>query len=107
MKTQAQTWSKYHNTQKAIVGISPNGIVTFVSSLWTGPFSDKELTKFSGLLKKLEPGDNMADRGFDIADVLPSGVTLNIPPFRGGRDQLNPEEADETAKNMLNVLLVE
>ena len=40
----------------------------------------------------------MAGRGFDIADVLPSGVTLNIPPFKGGRDQLNPEEADETAK---------
>ena len=40
----------------------------------------------------------MAGRGFDIADVLPSGVTLNIPPFKGGRDQLNPEEADETAE---------
>ena len=37
MKTQAQTWSNYkhHNTWKALAGISPNGIVTFVSSLWT------------------------------------------------------------------------
>ena len=40
----------------------------------------------------------MADRGFDIADILPSGATLNIPLFKGGRDQLNPEETDETAK---------
>ena len=54
----------------------------------------------------------MTDRGFDIADILPSGVTLNIPPFKGGRDQLNPEKTDETARiaaleYMLNVLLVE
>ena len=47
MKTQAQTWSnyKYQNTWKALVGISPNGIGTFVSSLRRGRVSDKELTK--------------------------------------------------------------
>ena len=52
-----------------------------------------------GLLEKLELGDNIvAERGFNNADVLPSGVTLNIPPFKGGRDQLNPEETDETTR---------
>ena len=40
----------------------------------------------------------MADRWFDIADILPSGVTLNIPPFKGARNQLNPKETDETAR---------
>ena len=88
MKTQGQTWSNYkhRNTWKALVGIFPNDIVTFVSSLWTGRVSDKELIKCSGLLEKLEPGDNtMTDRGFDIAD---------IPPFKGGIDQLNPKETD-------------
>ena len=101
MKTQAQTWSNYkhHNTWKALVGIFPNGIVTFVSSLWASRVSNKELTKCSGLLGKLEAGDNiMADRWFDIADILPSGVTLNIPPFKGARNQLNPKETDETAR---------
>ena len=39
----------------------------------------------------------MADRGFDITDILPARVTLNIPPFNGGRDQISPEETDETA----------
>ena len=29
----------------------------------------------------------MADRGFDIADIQPSKVTLNIIPFKGERDQ--------------------
>ena len=40
----------------------------------------------------------MADRGFDITDNLSSGVTLNIAAFKGGRDQLNPEKTDETAR---------
>ena len=40
----------------------------------------------------------MADRGFIIADILPQGVTLNIPPFKGSPEQLTPEEAEETAK---------
>ena len=31
----------------------------------------------------LDYGDNvMADRGFDIADILPDGVLLDIPPFK-------------------------
>ena len=45
------------------------------------------MTKYSGLLGKLEPGDNvMADGVFDIAGTSPSQVTLNIAPFKGGRD---------------------
>ena len=39
--------------------------------------SDKETTAKSGVL---EDGDNlMADRGLDVSDILPAGVTLNIP----------------------------
>ena len=40
----------------------------------------------------------MADRGFDIADILPEGAALNIPPFKGLRDQLTAEESEETAR---------
>ena len=81
MKIQAQICSNYkhHNTSKAFLGISPNGLVTFVSFLWTGRVSDKELTKCSGLLKKLESGESiMTDSGFDIVDIWTFGVTLNI-----------------------------
>ena len=36
----------------------------------------------SGLLNHFVPGDMiMADRGFLIHDILPNGVSLNIPPF--------------------------
>ena len=65
MKTEAQTWSNYkhHNTWKALVNISLNNIVNFVSPLWNGWVSQRELTKCPGLLEKVEPGDNMVDMG--------------------------------------------
>ena len=30
----------------------------------------------------------MADKGFTIEDLLPLGVTLNLPPFLGSSDQM-------------------
>ena len=101
MVSQSQTWSQYkhHNTWKALVGISPNGCITFVSKLWSGRVSDKHQTKECGILDLLEAGDNiMADRGYDIADILPPDVNLNIPPFKGQRNQLTAEESEETAR---------
>ena len=39
----------------------------------------------------------MADRGFEIQDLLASKkVYLNIPPFMRSKDQLNPDEEHET-----------
>ena len=84
LKSQSQTWSEYkhHNTWKVLVGISPAGSITFVSKLWSGKVSDKEITKKSGVLALLKNGDNiMANRGVDIKEILPPGVSLNIPPF--------------------------
>ena len=39
----------------------------------------------------------MADRGFTTKKTLePSGVTLNIPSFLAGKDQLSQEEVTES-----------
>ena len=99
---QQMTFSSYKNknTYKVLIGISPGGVVIFVSSLYPGSISDKELTKKSGLLHLLESGDSvMAGRGFDIQDELtPLGVRLNIPPFLKGKTQLKKEELVETRR---------
>ena len=50
-------------------------------------------------MEKMEPGDSiMADRGFDIDDVLPDRVSTNIPPFLGSRKQLESEEVVSTRR---------
>ena len=50
---------KNHNTFKALVGISPDGAMTFVSSLYPGCISDKELTRKSGILDLLKKGTQL------------------------------------------------
>ena len=82
---QQLTFSTYKNTNtyKGLIGISPSGAVVFVSDLYPGCISDKELTRKCGILDMLDKGDTlMADRGFDIeGDLILRGVRLNIPPF--------------------------
>ena len=99
---QQRTFSSYknHNTYKGLVGISPGGAITFVSRLFPGSISDRELTRQSGFLQLLDPGDSiMADRGFNIQDDLtPLGVRLNIPPFLKGKSQLEENELIETRR---------
>ena len=100
-RSQSVTFSNYkhHNTAKGLLGISPNGYPSFVSSLYVGRTSDKKLTNDCGILTLLEEGDQlMADRGFDIEGDLPVGVTLNIPAFLNGKDQLTLEEETSTRK---------
>jgi hypothetical protein len=84
MAVQKQTYSayKHHHTFKGLVGVAPNGVVTYVSDLYAGATSDKKIVQDCGVLDKLQTGDLiLADKGFLIQDILPPGVNLNIPPF--------------------------
>ena len=83
-----------------MIGIIPSGAVVFVSPTYEGSISDKKLVEQSGLLDKLEVGDEiMADKGFDIQDLLaPIGVKLNIPPFLSSNSQFSSEEVMHTKK---------
>ncbi|KAL1426852.1 hypothetical protein MTO96_017930 [Rhipicephalus appendiculatus] len=99
---RSETWSQYKasNTAKFLIGISPQGSITFVSEGWGGRSSDKYITEQCGLLDKLTHGDVvLADRGFDIADSV--GLycaTLCIPAFTKGKSQLSALEVASTRK---------
>ncbi|XP_065650766.1 uncharacterized protein LOC136078877 [Hydra vulgaris] len=100
-RIQSAMFSKYkhHHTAKGLIGIAPSGAITFVSDLYAGRSSDKQITNHCGILKLLEKGDSlMADRGFDIVNDLPKGISLNIPPFLEGDFQLTLEKELETRR---------
>lgn len=99
---RAMTWSNYkhHNTIKYLIGITPQGSVSFISKGWGGRVSDKHLTENCNLLNNILPGDIvLADRGFDIADsVAMFQAKLYIPAFTKGKKQLSAKDVEETRK---------
>ena len=93
LNTELFSSDKNHTTLKGLIGIAPNGAVTFTSQLYTGSISDREIVIRSGFLaQEFSDGDSvMADKGFTIQDLLPLGTSLNIPPFLGQFEQISPE----------------
>ena len=89
---------KIHTTFKSLIGITPVGSVSFVSSLYTGCISDKDITTRSGIIDLIEPNDPvMVDKGFLIQDLLePKNATLVIPPFLGQKGKFSSEEVAKT-----------
>jgi len=79
-----------------LIAVTPAGTISFVSRFWGGYVSDKHLTKQSGFLQLLEPGDTvLADRGFDILDdINVHGGKLAIPEFTRGKSQLTQKEVE-------------
>ena len=102
LDNQSACYSSYKSrtTMKSLIGITPSGATAFVSELYPGSTSDKEIVKKSGLLELLQPGDEiMADKGFLIQDELASvGATLTLPAFLKARKQFSKEEAEQNKK---------
>lgn len=102
LRAKAETYSNYksRHTMKYLIGITPQGTVSFISTGYGGRASDKRIAESSGFLQKLSPGDIvLADRGFDIKEsVALMGATLKIPAFTRGRSQLEAEDVEETRK---------
>lgn len=102
LAARAQTWSSYkhNNTAKFLIGITPQGSISFISRGYGGRVSDKYVMEHCGILRKLLPGDVvLADRGFDIADsVAMTGAQLHIPAFTKGKTQLSAKEVESTRR---------
>ena len=71
-RAQSETYSTYksHNTAKGLVGISPQGAVTFVSDLFGGHASDRKIVESCGIVSLLLGDSVMADKGFRIQDLI-------------------------------------
>lgn len=93
-KCRQLTYSHYklQHTVKVMIGVSPAGLVTFVSNLYGGRASDKAIYEQSGLHDLLEPHWDavMADKGFLIDDIcVKSCVQLHRPPILRVQGQLS------------------
>ena len=89
---RAQTFSSYkhHNTVKFLIGITPQGVISYISKAWGGCTSDKFLTENCDFLNNLVPGDIvMAGRGFAIEEsVALYCAKVKIPSFTKGKREL-------------------
>ena len=83
---KACTWSQYkhYNTAKYLIGITLQGVISFISKGWGGRASDQFITENSGFLRNVHAGDViLADRGFLIEEALGAhGASLHIHGVR-------------------------
>ena len=97
----ATMWSEYkhHYTLKALVAITPNGAISYISPTYGGRASDIFIVKDSGFLDLLQPFDEvMADRGFKIKEELMIKMcTLCIPPSKAASMQMLPADVRKTS----------
>lgn len=87
---QSEVFSTYKSPTSA-----PHGALTFVSSLYEGAISDKEILKQSGIVSLLKSTMAiMVDKGFLVEDFIPCKV--HIPTFLSKRAQLSGPEVRKT-----------
>ena len=99
---QQATFSHYknRNTMKVVVGASPGGLVTYVSSAYGGSASDRQIVERSNLMKMCDPSDEiMADKGFNVEDLfIPYQVSINMPTFFKRKNRLSCKTVREDRK---------
>jgi hypothetical protein len=98
-KTLLYSNYKSHMTWKVLVGITPNGVPSFVSRCYNGSISDKRITELSGVLNLCQSGDAiMVDKGFLISSTCTEKhLKLIIPPFKT-KLKFSRREVEETRR---------
>lgn len=96
LSCKIRTYSHYkgNNTIKCMIGIAPDGLITFISKMYGGRASDKHILNESCILDMCTEGDGiMVDKGFLIKkECLDRGLILHRPPFLGKNKQLKLED---------------
>lgn len=96
VKASVMHFSNYkkHETVKFLIACHPDGSIAFVSLGFAGRCSDREIFIQSKFVDLLDEEDIMlADKGFDISDIVMSKkATLNIPSFLRRKKQFSMQE---------------
>ena len=88
---------KHRNTAKAMIGVTPCGVVSYVSSSYGGSASDRQIIERSVLVdtdrSMFDEEDSiMADRGILVQDLFAAmDVQVNVPTTMRGLNQLDAE----------------
>lgn len=87
---------KSSTTVKFMTGVSPGGIITYISDAYGGRASDKTIFEQSDLILKLDKSKDaiMVDKGFLIDELCEKfDIKLIRPPFLKNKKQLTAQEA--------------
>ncbi|XP_015124830.1 uncharacterized protein LOC107046672 [Diachasma alloeum] len=103
LKCRFPTYSHYKGRQtiKFLLGISPSGLISFVSKAYGGRASDKQIFSRSKILEKMIPSIDsvMVDKGFLIdAECARYGIGLIRPPYLRKNRRFTRAEAESTAR---------
>lgn len=98
-----QTYSQYYggNTIKYMIGVTPDGRISYISKGYGGRVSDKIIFHESGLVRMLQPHVNkiMVDKGFLIEDICAEHfIEIIRPPFLRHQKQFSSADAIKTRK---------
>ena len=88
---------KSHTTNKALIGITTYGVVSFASELIFESINDPEIVEKSGLYCQLKKGDVvMVDKSFLMCDQLAKvGACLAMPHFLKDKGKFTQKECKE------------
>ena len=78
LQARTYTWSSYklHNTAKVLLGITPQGVISYISLTWGERVCDKFLTEHCGIL-----GQTYSTRHSACESVGSMQASLSIPAF--------------------------
>ena len=99
---QQATYSTYknRNTVKVLIGVSPAGLVSYISDVYGGSASDRQICERSTLTTICESKDSiMSDKGFNVQDLfIHANVTINIPEFFKKKNRMSSKTVADDRK---------
>lgn len=99
---QQATYSRYKSTYtiKFMTGVTPGGLLSYISPMYGGRSSDDAIFEQSNILIFLEKGEAiMVDKGFRVDKLCKDkDITLIRPPFKKDKQKFTEKESRLNAK---------